>query len=151
MCVFVFVYMCVSASVYMCVCVCVCDSHLTSHAVNMDPADDGCTVSNPEMVVMAAVVNGDEGGACVREEEPEVKGEEVAVCCCCETAMIRGEGDSIERGGEPTDDAPAKITKSENLVSSSNMSLQPGAMCYTKASSVLLGSLQHSGPLRLNC
>ena len=60
------------------------------------------------MVVIAAVVTVDVGVACVREEEPQVKGEGMPVCCCCcELAMIRGEGEEIERGGEPTDDAPA--------------------------------------------
>ena len=68
-------------------CVCVRERErgceITSVTENMDPAEVGCTVSNPEMFVMAAVVNGDEGGACVREEEPEVKGEGLAVCDCC--------------------------------------------------------------------
>ena len=85
---------------------------LTSDAVNMEPADVGCTVSNPEILVIAAVVKGDEGGACVREEEPEVNGEGLTVCdncCCCETAIIRGEGEIIGRGGEPTDDAPVCV------------------------------------------
>ena len=39
---------------------------LTSEVVNMEPAEEGCTVSNPDMLVMAAaatVVKGEEGGA----------------------------------------------------------------------------------------
>ena len=58
-----------------CVHVCVSARSVTYEAVNMDPADVGCTVSNSEMVVIAAVVKVGVGGACVREEEPQVKGE----------------------------------------------------------------------------
>ena len=86
---------------------CVSARSVTYEAVNMDPADVGCTVSNSEMVVIAAVVKVGVGGAYVREEEPQVKGEGLPVCCCCcELAMIRGVGEEIERGGEPMDDAP---------------------------------------------
>ena len=83
--------------------------------MNKEPADEGCTVSNPDMLGMAAaatVVKGEEGGTCVKGVEPEVKGEGFGagcVCCCCwDTAVIRGEGEAIGRGGEPTDETPAR-------------------------------------------
>ena len=46
--------------------------------------------------------------------ESEVKGEGLGVgcvccCCCCwDTAVIRGEGEVIGRGGEPTDETPER-------------------------------------------
>ena len=83
----------------------------------MEPAVDGCTVSSPDILGMAAaatVEKGEEGGACVKGVEPEVKGEGLGVgcvccCCCCwDTAVIRGEGEVIGKGGEPTDETPIK-------------------------------------------
>ena len=83
----------------------------------MEPAVDGCTVSSPDILGMAAaatVVKGEEGGACVKGVEPEVKGEGLGVgcvccCCCCwDTAVIRGEGEVIGKGGEPTDETPVR-------------------------------------------
>ena len=83
----------------------------------MEPTVEGCTVSSPDMLGMAAaatVVKGEEGGAWVKGVEPEVKGEGFGVgcvccCCCCwDTAVIRGEGEVIGRGGEPTDETPIK-------------------------------------------
>ena len=94
---------------------------LTSDGENMDPTDEGCTVSNPDMLVMAtaaAVVKGEEGGACVRGAEPEVKGEWLGVgcvCCCWDTAMIRGEGEVIGRGGEPTDETPERRDRKSSV------------------------------------
>ena len=82
----------------------------------MEPGVEGCTVSSPDklgMVAAATVVKGEEGGAWVKGVEPEVKGEGfgagcVCCCCCCcwDTAVIRGEGEVIGRGGEPTDETP---------------------------------------------